>query len=117
MLQARDMLQSWLSYDVNGLQCTADDTRTLALHVLAYAVFQKSYPFRSITEENVADQQSTYQDSLAIILKNIFMVMIFPTKTFEFSFQPAKWRQIGWAVTEFRRYMLTQLAEEKGIDC
>lgn len=115
MRQANDMLQSWLSYDLNGLKCTADDTRTLALHVLAYAGFQRSYPFQSAAKENAVDQPSTYRDSLSIILKNIFMVMILPTKAFQIPFLPSKWRRIGWAVTEFRRYMLAQLAEEKNL--
>jgi hypothetical protein len=107
------MLQSWLSYDLNGLKCTADDTRTLALHVLAYAGFQKLYPFRSVAKENAADQPSTYRDSLSIMLKNILVVMVLPTKAFQIPFLPSKWRQIGWVVTEFMRHMLTQLAEEK----
>lgn len=115
MRQANAMLRSWLSYDHNGLNCTTDDTRTLALDVLAYAGFQKSYPFRSVAKEDAADQPSTYRDSLSIILQNIFMVMVFPAKAFQVPFLPAKWRQIGWAITEFRRYMLTQLAEEKNL--
>lgn len=39
--------------------------------------------------------------------------MVLPTKVFQIPFLPAKWSQIGWAVTEFKRYMLAQLAEEK----
>ena len=113
--QAKDMLESWLSYDANGLKCTTEDVRTLALHVLAYAGFQKSYRFRTVAKESAEDQPSTYRDSLSIILKNIFMVMIFPTKAFQIPFLPSKWRQIGWAVTEFRRYMLAQIAEEKSL--
>ena len=111
--QANDMLQSWMSYDMNGLNCTPDDTRTLALHVLAYAAFQKSYPFKSAVRENVVDQPLTYRDSLSIILKNALVIMILPVKAFDIPFLPAKWTQIGRAVAHFRKYMLSQLADEK----
>jgi cytochrome P450 len=43
------------------------------------------------------------------------MVMIFPAKIFQIPFLPSKWRQIGWAITEFRTYMLTQIAEERNL--
>ena len=113
MRQANDMLQSWLSYDVNGLNCTCDDTRTLALHVLAYAAFQKSYPFESAAREHAIDQPLTYRDSLSIILKNALVIMVMPVMVFNIPFLPAKWTQIGKAVAEFRGYMLSQLADEK----
>ena len=111
--QANDMLQSWMSYDTNGLNCTPDDTRTLALHVLAYAAFQKSYPFESAVKETAVDQPLTYRDSLSIILKNALVIMVLPVKAFEIPFAPAKWTQIGRAVAHFRGYMLSQLADEK----
>lgn len=113
MRQANDMLQSWISYDVNGLNCTSDDTRTLTLHVLAYAAFQKSYPFESITREHAIYQPLTYRDSLSIILKNALVIMVMPVKAFDIPFLPAKWTRIGKAVADFRGYMLTQLADEK----
>lgn len=113
MRQANDMLQRWMSYDVNGLNCTTDDTRTLALHVLAYAAFQKSYPFESAVREHAIDRPLTYRDSLSIILENALVIMVMPAKAFDIPFLPAKWTQIGRAVAEFRRYMLTQLADEK----
>lgn len=113
MRQANDMLQSWMSYGVNGLNCTSDDTRTLALHVLAYAAFQKSYPFKSVVREDAIDQPLTYRDSLSIILKNALVIMVMPVKAFDIPFLPAKWKQIGRAVAQFRCYMLTQLVDER----
>lgn len=53
------------------------------------------------------------KNSLSVILRNILVIMVLPTKVFPIPFLPSKWSQIGWAVTEFRRYMLAQLAEEK----
>ena len=113
MRQANDMLQSWMSYGADGLNCTSDDTRTLALHVLAYAAFQKSYPFESAAREHAIDQPLMYRDSLSIILKNALVIMVMPVKAFDIPFVPAKWTQIGKAVAGFRAYMLSQLADEK----
>ena len=115
MRQANDMLQSWMSYGVDGLNSTSDDARTLALHVLAYAAFQKSYPFKSAVREHAIDQPLTYRDSLAIILKNALVIMVMPVKAFDIPFLPAKWKQIGKAVAGFRTYMLSQLADEKAL--
>lgn len=111
--QAEDMLRSWLAYGQTGVPSTADDSRTLALHVLAFAAFQKSYPFASLVNKDSSDRPTTYRDSLAIILKNVLIILVLPVKAFELPFLPAKWARVGWAVTEFRRYMLAQLAEEK----
>lgn len=107
------MLRSWLAHGQEGVPSTADDSRTLALHVLAFAAFQKSYHFKSWVNENSPDRPTTYRDSLAIILKNVLIILVLPVKAFEIPFLPAKWARVGWAVTEFRRYMLAQLTEEK----
>lgn len=111
--QASDMLKSWLSNDRQGLRCTADDTRQLAINVLAFAGFQKSYPFRSSAKGVAADRPSTYRDSLSIILRNALLIMVLPAKVFQLPCAPSKWSQIGWAIAVFRDYMLTQLEEER----
>ena len=107
------MLYSWLPHNDHGLESTSEDARTLALHVLAYAAFQKSYPFQSVARGNEAQRPSTYRDSLAIILRNVLVIIVLPPVLFRIPFLPFKWQQIGWAVSEFRQYMLDQLAEEK----
>ena len=111
--QASDMLTSWLSNDRQGLRCTADDTRQLAINVLAFAGFQKSYPFQSSAKGVATDRPSTYRDSLSIILKNALLIMVLPAKVFSIPCVPSKWSQIGWAIAVFRDYMLTQLEEER----
>ncbi|KAI9689168.1 MAG: hypothetical protein M1822_000906 [Bathelium mastoideum] len=111
--QASDMLKSWRSAGSDGFTTTADDTRTLALHVLAYVAFQKSYPFQSVSKAGVQDVDSmTYRDSLAIILSNAFTVMVLPLSVFSFPFGK-KWNQIGWAIHYFRSYMMKQLKDEQ----
>ena len=111
--QTSDMVNSWLLESKDGSKNTSEDIRTLALHVLAYVGFQKSYPFASVAKTNGVRQPSTYRDSLAIILHNVLVVLVLPTIAFQIPFLPTKWRQIGWAITDFREYMLEQLTEEK----
>ena len=108
------MVNIWLSADEQeGTKNTSHDTRTLALHVLAYVGFQKSYPFQSVAKTSKMLQPSTYRDSLSIILQNVLVVIVLPTVAFRVPFLPVKWRQIGWAITDFRQHMLDQLEEEK----
>ncbi|KAL8909702.1 MAG: hypothetical protein Q9207_000011 [Kuettlingeria erythrocarpa] len=110
--QASDMRRSWSQHQ-GGLKSTSDDTRTLALHVLAYAGFQKSYPFRSMTSDST--EPSTYRDSISIILKNILVIIVLPPSVFRIPFLPQRWRRIGAAVTNFKQYMQEQVAEEKAL--
>lgn len=109
------MLQTWLSRSPTGFNSTSDDMRTLALHVLAYAGFQKSYPFHSLAKDGGGERSSTYRDSLSIILKNVLVIMVFPAKTFHLPFLPRKWTQIGLAIKEFKMDMLDQIAHEKAL--
>ncbi|KAL8889132.1 MAG: hypothetical protein Q9192_006062, partial [Flavoplaca navasiana] len=110
--QASDMRRSWLQYE-DGLNTTSDDTRTLALHVLAYAAFQRSYPFRSMSHQS--SHPSTYRDSILIILKNILVIIVLPAAVFRIPFLPQRWRQIGAAVTNFQKYMQEQVLEERDL--
>ena len=114
MRQADDMLKSWSAFGMNGFTTTSDDTRTLALHVLAFVGFQKSYPFQSVSRNNLTDPRSmTYRDSLAVILENALIVMVMPVAAFTPLIMPLKWQQIGWAIKNFRDYMSGQLEDER----
>ena len=46
-------------------------------------------------------------------LQNVLVLFVLPLVAFQIPFLPTKWRQIGWAITEVRQYMLEQLTEEK----
>ncbi|KAL8736562.1 MAG: hypothetical protein Q9181_002372 [Wetmoreana brouardii] len=110
--QANDMLCSWSSHGRKGSTHASEDVRTLALNVLAFAGFQRSYPWRS--QQALSEQTtSSYRDALAIILKNVLVILVLPAKVFSFSFLPKKWTQIGWAISAFKQYMLDQVADEK----
>lgn len=108
--QACGMIDTWVSDKKGNTRSTVEDTRTLALHVLAYAGFQKSYPFSSTAKDR---PPSTYRDALSLILRNILVILVLPPAAFRLPLLPSKWKQIGWAITEFRQYMLNQLADEK----
>ena len=108
------MLKTWCSATPSGFTTTPDDTRTLALHVLAYVAFQKSYPFESISSIEVTDATSlTYRDSLSIILDNALTIMILPESTFSLPILPLKWKRIGWAIKYFREHMSKQIEDER----
>ncbi|KAF7901418.1 hypothetical protein EAF00_003639 [Botryotinia globosa] len=108
------MLQSWCSPNRDGTNATPDDTRTLALHVLAYVAFQKSYPFGSISHHAIQDQDSlTYRDSISIILENALLIMVLPEKLFNLPFLPRGSQQVGWAINSFHNYMASQVAAER----
>ncbi|CAD6441370.1 c4f7cdbb-ac19-49b3-8764-245b3c3a3399 [Sclerotinia trifoliorum] len=108
------MLRAWCSRSRDGITTTPDDTRTLALHVLAYVAFQKSYPFDSISHGKAVNQTSlTYRDSIAIILENVLLIMVLPEKVFTLPFLPRSFQQVGWAINSFREYMTAQVAAER----
>ena len=114
--QAEEMLKLWCSAPKEGFTTTANDTRTLALHVLAYAAFQKSYPFNSASKAGVNDETSmTYRDALSIILKNAMVVLVVPRFSFALPFMPVGWKRIGWAISYFREYMMSQVKTEKSL--
>lgn len=108
------MLQSWTSYGSDGTKHSADDVRTLAINVLAFAGFQKSYPFKSSQQADTTERTpSTYRDALAIILQNVLILLVVPSQVFSLPLLPTRWTQVGWAKTAFRKYMLDQIADEK----
>ncbi|KAI9645858.1 hypothetical protein NHQ30_005294 [Ciborinia camelliae] len=112
--QAEDMLKSWCSQSQDGTSMIQDDTKTLALHVLAYVAFQKSYPFDSISHTTAKDQKSlTYRDSIAIILENVLLILVLPEISFTLPFLPQSLQQVGWAIKSFREHMAAQVEAEK----
>lgn len=100
----------------DGFTSTTDDARTVALHVLAYVAFQKSYPFKSIADAQIKNADSlTYRDSILIMLQNALIIMVLPESVFSLSFMPLKWLQIGWAIKQFREYMRKQIEDERDL--
>ena len=108
------MARAWRSTEANG-KTTARDTRTLALDVLAYVAFQKSYPFKIASHSTLetSDESLSYRDSLAVILENALITMVLPESALSSRISPRKWKRIGSAIRSFRRYMLKQVEEER----
>ena len=86
----------WFVALSEGEECSwsiSEDLRTLAFHVLAYVGFQKSYPFNGLAKS--------------------IELLVLPPFAFRIPFLPAKWKQIGLAVTAFRKYMSDEFREEE----
>ena len=110
------MLKYWLSQGSFGVTSSSDDARTLALDVLAYVGFQKSYPWQSTTRRIDSDRPLSYRDSLSIILKNILTIVVLPQAFWNIPFLPASMKQTGRAIRDFKNYMLSQLAYEQSLE-
>ena len=76
------MMELWLVHEEEGLNSTSEDTRTLALYVLAYVSFQNSYPFKSAIKKGETQEPATYRDSLSVVLRNILVIIVLPSFLF-----------------------------------
>jgi cytochrome P450 len=110
--QADEVLQSWKSSGT-PITRTAKDTRTLSLHVLSGAGFGKSYSFHKSTGPPKPGHVFNYRDSLALILENIFLILIFGPKFLTNRFLPKSWTRIGQATADFKFHMVKMVEEEK----
>ncbi|KAF2090209.1 cytochrome P450 monooxygenase-like protein [Saccharata proteae CBS 121410] len=114
--QAEQMLEYWIIVSPDGVNSTADDSRTLALDVLLSAGFGKDFPFRSSTAgtENPTGPLS-YRDSLALILQNAILILALGPKLLSRLSYPKSWARIGQATVTFKQYMADMVSEEKAL--
>jgi cytochrome P450 len=110
--QAKDMLKAWTSHNTPGGPCTAKDTRTLSLNVLASIGFNRGYKFIA-SSKTIPDQEKSYRGALAIVLDNALLMMLIPPTLLLLPLVPASWARIGRATEEFRNHMTDLLAEER----
>ena len=96
------MIQDWTSQ--KAVNTTADDTLTLALHVLTSAGFGSSYSFKGDAQLPSGHQMS-YRDALATVLRGIIPIFIIPHALFSLPFAPRSAKQLGLAIKEFKSYM------------
>ena len=54
-----------------------------------------------------------YRDSLALILENIFLILIFGPKFLTNRFLPKSWTRVGQATVDFKFHMVEMVEEEK----
>ncbi|KAI1363650.1 cytochrome P450 [Xylaria arbuscula] len=109
---ATDMLKFWSSKE--AVSSTADDVRTLSLHVLSKAGFGKSFKFQSQDDQGVdANSALNYKESLKTVLDNCILVMALGTKFLSRPWLPAKLRNVHQACVAFQRHMTSVYEEEK----
>lgn len=106
------MLRYWTSKA--SIKSSADDLRTLSLHVLSRAGFGKSFPFEGHDErQSNISPSSNYKESLQIILENCVLILAFGTKFIANPWLPRKFRIVHEAWVSFRAYMTSLYEEEK----
>ena len=109
--QAQDMLRYWGSK--KSVKSTADDARTLSLHVLSSAGFGKSYPFQGSNDKLSSNVATGYKESLQTILDNCILLMVLGTKILSKDWLPSKLKKLHQAVVTFKHYMTEVHETEK----
>ncbi|KAI1113688.1 cytochrome P450 [Nemania sp. NC0429] len=108
---AADMLKFWSSKD--AVSSTADDVRTLSLHVLSKAGFGKSFKFQSQDDHATANPALDYKESLKMVLDNCILIMALGTKFLSRPWLPRKLRKVHQACVAFQRHMTSVYEGEK----
>ncbi|KAL4883813.1 cytochrome P450 [Aspergillus karnatakaensis] len=89
-----------------------EDTRTLALNVLAATGFKRSTPFQTSRAAHSQDPRS-YSESLKTVMLNTFVIMLIPPAILKLPFLPSWCRRAGQAVEDFKQHMLDMFNTEK----
>ncbi len=105
------MIQYWSTKE--STRSTADDTRTLSLHVLSSAGFGKSYPFQGLRDTPATSVATSYKESLQIILDNCILLMVLGQQFLSKEWLPSKLRKLHQATVTFKGYMTEVYEEEK----
>ncbi|KAI8634022.1 cytochrome P450 [Xylariaceae sp. FL1651] len=109
---AHDMVCYWASK--SSIRSTAEDVRTLSLHVLSKAGFGKSFKFRGHDEHmTVPNPAASYKESLKVVLDNCVLIMALGTRALSKPWLPRKLRRVHEACVAFQRYMTSIYQEEK----
>ncbi len=112
---ARDMLAYWARQP--SVTSSADDLRTLSLHVLSGAGFGKFYKFEGHTERSDTSVSASYKSSLQTIMENCVLIMALGPSVLAKArpWLPGSWKLAKLADTcaAFQRYMTDQYEEEK----
>ncbi|KAK8139321.1 hypothetical protein PG984_002701 [Apiospora sp. TS-2023a] len=108
--QADDMMRYWTSRP--AISSSADDLRTLSLHVLSRAGFGKSFQFQGHLEKKAA-AATNYKDSLQTVLENCIVIMALGTKFLSKPWLPARLRRVYRAYVAFQQYLTSLYESEK----
>ncbi|KAI0968746.1 cytochrome P450 [Xylaria arbuscula] len=109
---AADMIRSWSRK--RSMQATADDVRTLSLHVLSKAGFGKSYKFQAQDDRtNAINPTESYKQSLKMVLDNCVLIMSLGTKFLAKPWLPHRLRRVHEARVAFHKHMARVYEKEK----
>ena len=108
---ASGMLRYWTSK--TSITSSAEDLRTLSLHILSRAGFGKSFEFEGADEKDASTSPSAnYKESLQTILENCVLILALGTKFLANPWLPRKFRAVHEAWVYFYAYM-TKMYEVK----
>ena len=102
--QAQPMLRSWVQEAQNGSMRTQQDVLTLALHVLTAASFGLACSFDSRDQRVQPGYSMTYSSALATVMRDLVYVFIVPQSLLLSPMAPARYRVIGEAVRDCKKY-------------
>lgn len=112
---AADMLQYWTKKE--SITSSAEDLRTLSLHILTGAGFDKHFPFEGHDVRDRTSVSGSYKNALQMILENCILIMGIGPKALQTAslVLPASWKLSVLARTcaDFQRYMTELYEEEK----
>ncbi|KAK7748118.1 hypothetical protein SLS53_001371 [Cytospora paraplurivora] len=112
---AADMLQYWTKKQ--SITSSADDLRTLSLHVLTGAGFGKHFKFEGHDERGDTSVSGNYKNALQMILENCILIMGIGPRALAVArpWLPKSWKLGVLAETcaEFQRFMTELYEEEK----
>lgn len=109
---ANDMLRYWTTK--SAVTSSADDLRTLSLHILSRAGFGKSFKFVGHDERQLSlSPSNSYKESLQTVLENLVLILGLGTKFLAKTWLPRKLRTVHKACVSFQKYMTSLYEEEK----
>jgi cytochrome P450 len=115
LLQANDMLKSWVAMSDSGVYTVANDSMTLALNVLMAAGFGKRFEFGGSTKgEQNEDSMASYRAALGMVLKNLTKAII-TSKLMKFPAWaiPKQWLEMKNALDEVGTFMHKLVEDER----
>ncbi|KAH9905726.1 cytochrome P450 [Xylariomycetidae sp. FL2044] len=111
--QAGDMARYWVSS--SPIRSTADDTRTLSLHVLSRAGFGKSFKFQGHNERAANALASDYKGSLQVVLDNCVLIMALGKRFLSKPWLPMRLQRVSQACVAFEKYMTDLYSEVRDV--
>ncbi|KAL1876453.1 hypothetical protein Daus18300_002697 [Diaporthe australafricana] len=116
LLLARDMLKYWSERP--SITSSADDLRSLSLHILASAGFGKSSKWEGHDKRTkTSSVSSDYKDSLQMILENCILIMALGPKSLSKArpWLPKSWKLgiLAEKCANFQRHMTEVYEDEK----